>query len=115
MKDKAVSFYRRGRGNCAEAVASVFSDAGIGEPVPAFSMSDCGHGRAPGGICGALYAGCVVAGEYADIVEDRFREKTGDMVVCRDVRRSGMISCCGCVALVCDTLEEQFTEKRIDK
>ena len=114
MKDRAVTYFKSGRGNCAESVAAVFREEKMGNPVQVYALSGCGHGRAPGGMCGALYAGLMIAGEAAaDVIEERFRECTGDCINCRDVRRSGTLSCSECVAVVCETLEEELKRKRV--
>lgn len=109
MKKLAQSVFRRPplRLNCAQAVAHAWETRAGGLPAGlAQELEDCGGGRAPGGLCGALYAATRLAAAPAE-AEKRlgdFAAAAGN-IRCREIRRSGAISCGACVGLAAELLE----------
>ena len=105
MKKTATDFFTGRRGNCAQAVASAWAaETGVDHIVS--ELSSCGSGRAPEGLCGALYAACRCAPDHAGRIKDSFSEKTGGNIACRDIRAARVVSCAGCVGLAAGILEE---------
>ena len=79
--------------NCAQSVA-----AGAGREDLVTELAACGGGRAPEGLCGALYAALAIVPEAkrAD-VRRRFEEAVGN-VACRDIKAVNKTPCLDCVA-----------------
>lgn len=88
------------KANCAQAVASVFTDE-LGAEVDLASFDSCGGGRAPGGECGALYAAKTILeksnrSEQIPTLEKSFQEQAGALS-CREIRGAKKLPCIGCV------------------
>lgn len=78
--------------NCAQAVV-----AGCGgSPEQVAEMAACGGGRAPGGLCGALYGALMLCPDHAEQVKARFKEETGALT-CRDIKTKSQTPCAVCV------------------
>lgn len=77
--------------NCAQSVAS-----GCGREDLNSAMQSNGGGRAPGGLCGALYAAlhCVREENKEHLLEDFVKEVGGTH--CKELKEKG-ISCTKCV------------------
>ena len=106
MKDKAIENYTRYRCNCAESVAMAWRDTHGSNPDLVGIMRDCGHGRAPGGLCGALYAACQLAGtELAEEIQSRFRDTSGGAITCREIRKARVLRCVDCVGQAASLLD----------
>lgn len=103
MKKTAVEYYKSGKGNCAQAVAYAWdrSTSSGADNLPRFSA--CGSGKAPEGLCGALYAAQILSGN--ENVKRMFAEKAGGYIACRDIRANRIMPCAECVALSSDILE----------
>ena len=87
--------------NCAQSVAA---GAGREELVPEFAA--CGGGRAPEGLCGALYAALRLAPESAhDRLRQAFAAKAG-AVTCREIKTGSGFPCEECVRLAAELTEE---------
>ena len=93
-KDKALSAFRQPplRLNCAQAVAY-----GLGREDLLEKLSDCGVGRAPNGMCGAVYAAMMIAGvQNADEVVEAFKNKNGS-IFCKELKQVHHVPCPQCV------------------
>ncbi len=79
--------------NCAQAVCAALGYTDLVE-----KMSSCGGGKAPDGMCGALYGAiqCVSADEQAAII-DTFVSKHG-FSKCHELKKEGHVPCKECVA-----------------
>ena len=87
--------------NCAQSVADAFKDKYnvSQEAVDSFGM--CGGGRAPKGMCGALYAAKTILEksnqhDEAKKLEQLFAENAG-AITCQDIKLGRKLSCVGCV------------------
>lgn len=78
--------------NCAQAVM-----AGCGDPDRVADMADCGGGRAPGGLCGALHAAMLIRPDRAEALSRAFAEAVGD-TTCRGIKTGPKTPCAVCVA-----------------
>lgn len=107
MRETAMAYHRYRCGNCAQSVAHAWNEAHPDRPADVDAFSCCGGGRAPGGLCGALHAGCVLAGESAaESVKRAFAEKSGGFLTCREVRAARKLTCNECVGLAAELLEQ---------
>ena len=79
--------------NCSQSVAAV---CGRDELVD--GLAGFGGGRAPEGLCGALYAALAIVPEAKrDELNRRFAEAVGN-VACRDIKAVNKTPCLDCVA-----------------
>lgn len=93
MKDKALEFFTAvpRLHNCAQAVA-----CGCGHCELKDQLASCGGGRAPEGVCGALYAaGLVVGEENREKVYQDFISENGSSL-CRELKANS-VPCPKCV------------------
>ncbi len=104
---KAVERFFNGpeRYNCAQAVIKIMEDrhpakAGL---IPAFKA--LGGGRAPEGVCGALYGALelVHESEHMNLV-NKFTDAAGSEK-CRAIRKLNKLSCSCCVEVAVDLVK----------
>lgn len=88
------------RHNCAQAVA-----CGCGGEELYNELQSCGCGRAPGGVCGALYAAQLLNPAHAGEIAAEFVAQVG-AVECARIKREFGVPCSKCVALAADLLEK---------
>jgi hypothetical protein len=106
MRKTASEYYSQRRGNCAQAVAHAWKTKNPASPHDAAQFADCGGGRAPDGVCGALHASCMLAGAgRAGTIREKFAEQAGGHIECRAIRASKALPCQACVALAAELLE----------
>lgn len=94
--------------NCAQAVAYEWREQ-IADPQVVEKMAQCGGGRAPEGICGALYAAQLVVPDKAEAIAEAFRKEVGALT-CREIKGVCKTPCPVCVAAA-DALVAQLLEK----
>ena len=95
VEEKALSTFRTEPyfHNCAQAVCAALGREDLLEAVSA-----CGTGKAPDGVCGALYGAVLCAPEHArEAVKKAFVEKLG-YSRCRELKKEGRVPCRDCVA-----------------
>lgn len=110
MMDIAVFLFRKARKNCAEAVAEAWQKVSGKDLELTENLSKCGSGRAPGGLCGAIYAAQLVSDENKKAeLADRFAQAAGSLR-CREIRAMKKLSCTACVALAASQLEENIQQ-----
>ena len=104
IKDRAVAIFRRPpeRLNCAQAVLHAYSETNTAIPVA--DLKPFGAGRAPGGLCGALYAACLLAPDRAEALRARFAEQVGS-VRCKELRANKEQRCENSVAAAAELLQ----------
>ena len=105
MKSAAQSFYAGRRGNCAQAVAAAWIAVSGSGAVSVADFSSCGRGKAPEGLCGALYAACVCAPENKARILSMFSDRTGGHVSCRAIRENRAADCVSCVGFAAEILQ----------
>ncbi|MEJ2202317.1 MAG: C-GCAxxG-C-C family (seleno)protein [Desulfuromonadaceae bacterium] len=108
MTDVALFLFKKGRKNCAEAVAGAWQQRSDNGPEVKENLAKCGSGRAPGGLCGAIYAAQLVAAadKKAELTA-RFAAAAGSLL-CREIRSAKTISCVACVEVAASLLEEHL-------
>jgi hypothetical protein len=106
MKERALTVFRRPpeRLNCAQAVLLAYREVSGDTSLRLGDMKSCGAGRAPGGVCGALHAACVLAPDKAEALLAKFAERMG-AVRCKELRRKGNQACEHSVATAAELLE----------
>lgn len=94
VEEKALSMFRAEPYcyNCAQTVCAAL---GRHDLVPV--MSACSGGRAPEGMCGALYGVLLCSPEsLRPAMTDVFRQKCG-YLTCRELKKEGRVPCVECV------------------
>jgi hypothetical protein len=99
MKQHALEHFRRPpqRLNCAQSVLYAYQQVAGVNSIPLSDMKSLGGGRAPGGLCGAVHAACVVAPSRAESLKKRFAEITGS-IYCAELRSAAEHPCEVCVS-----------------
>jgi hypothetical protein len=113
VKKSASEYHLQRRGNCAQSVAHAWVSKNPCSENSVEAFAGCGRGQAPGGLCGALYASCELAGgAVADAIKQTFAEKSGGHLTCREIRAARMLSCNDCVGLGAELLEKHAAGMR---
>lgn len=103
----AANLYHGSAGyNCAQAVLKTFQDeAGFSNELLVRADS-IGGGRAPDGVCGALYATKVLVNDISMValITEQFVARTGSHE-CNYIENSGKITCSQCVRLAAKLVE----------
>jgi hypothetical protein len=109
MKNHALEHFRRPPQllNCAQAVLYAYQQVVGPAPVSLTDMKRFGGGRAPGGLCGALHAACVLAPDRAERLKTGFAESTGS-VCCKEIRKANQHACESCVSESARLLEREL-------
>ena len=106
MNKKAVNYFNgKERYNCAQAIMKVYCSQCDDSDI--YSFKKAGYGRAPGGMCGAVYAAGLLVEDTNKRVEleEKFSKAAGS-ILCREIRKSRTVSCRKCVALAEDMLKD---------
>lgn len=110
MLDVAVFLFRKGKKNCAEAVAGAWQKVSGKDLEVTENLSRCGSGRAPQGLCGAVYAAQLVSDEDKKAeLTGRFADAAGSLL-CGEIRSMRKLSCTACVELAASLLEENLQQ-----
>ncbi len=101
--EKALSTFREPpyMYNCAQTICAAFGRDDLLE-----DMKTCGGGRAPEGMCGALYGAICVAPEKADMLKEAFTAKNGAWKCCDLKGGTPRVACQQCVSVAAQLLEE---------
>ena len=101
-------------GNCAEAIFLAFQGEDTAPPADPKEYRRLAKGKAPGGVCGAYYAGAVILEsrrpDLGDEFELTFRAAAG-CTGCRTIRRDGKAGCRDCVIAAAKYLDKALPEK----
>ncbi|WP_010243917.1 C-GCAxxG-C-C family (seleno)protein [Acetivibrio cellulolyticus] len=97
------------RMNCAQSVISAFKEKYNLSTEAIEAFRNFGTGRAPEGLCGALYAAKYIFEKYAAVeksieLEKYFFDQAG-AVKCDEIRMRKKLSCLGCVEKCAEFLE----------
>lgn len=104
MKNNAVEYFTAvpKLHNCAQAVAE-----GAGRKEMVADLAACGGGRAPGGLCGALYALLLLAPESEhQNLKEAFKKEAGALTCC-EIKSQKLYPCSECVRTA-SALSEKF-------
>ncbi|MBN2686265.1 MAG: C_GCAxxG_C_C family protein [Pontiellaceae bacterium] len=112
MKRRALDHFRGPeRYNCAQ---SVYRSLEKHQEVPAEKVSalaSAGSGRAPEGLCGALYAAKLVLSEDRKTELRGWFEENGGSIHCREIRKARKMSCRDCVAVAADFVDRNLKKE----
>lgn len=93
--------------NCAQTVYAAFKG---GDAEGLEELSKCGGGKAPEGLCGALYSAVKLCPGAADKIREEFSEATGSQF-CREIKTVYRTPCEKCVEvaakLVCENISPE--------
>jgi hypothetical protein len=105
MKEHALSVFRKDpeRLNCDQSVLHAWREVTADSSLALAQLKPFGGGRAPGGLCGALHAACLIAPERADALKRNFAAQLGS-VSCRELRAAKVHPCETCVAQAAELL-----------
>ena len=113
MRNTAREYHKERRGNCAQSVAFAWGSKYTGGRGVEESFAGYGGGRAPGGLCGAVYASCELAGlRAAEAIKRDFAEKSGGHLTCKAIRAAKIMPCSECVAVAAELLEQHSRKVR---
>lgn len=97
------------RMNCAKSVASAFKEKFNLSEDFVDSFGAYGGGRAPGGVCGALYAAEKILEKVdsskVDDLKEYFHQNSGAFE-CMNIKANRKLSCVGCVEKCAEFLEK---------
>jgi hypothetical protein len=109
MKERAIEYFHGAeRDNCAQAVHRSLNKFNRDQAHTICELAGAGGGRAPGGLCGALYAAKQVLPEDRKAELRAYFEKHAGAVHCREIRRASRMSCRECVAAAAGYVEEHL-------
>ena len=86
--------------NCAQTVCAAFGRTDLVD-----EMKACGGGRAPEGMCGALYAATRLLPDKAAEMVEGFRAVNG-ATCCRDLKGANRVPCQECVRCAATQVEK---------
>ena len=106
MKELALKVFRQppDRLNCAQSVLYAWREV-VGETaITVADLRPFGAGRAPEGLCGAVYAACQLAPNRAEELKAAFVARVGSLH-CKEIRAAKRHPCADCVAEAAELLE----------
>ena len=106
MKEHALKVFRQPpeRLNCAQAVLHAWREVSGDTSIALADLKQCGGGRAPDGICGALHAACMVAPDRVAAMKQNFAARLGSLY-CKELRAAKVHSCETCVVHAAELLQ----------
>lgn len=100
------------RHNCAQAVAYKYAALFGVTPEEALGrFADCAAGRAPGGLCGALFAAREAMPDKAQAIELEFKKVTNGFTSCADIKGLSGTPCPVCVDTI-DAILERLADEQ---
>jgi len=105
MKDLALKVFRQPpeRLNCAQSVLHAWRETFGDTTLAVADLKPFGAGRAPEGLCGALYAACLLAPNRAEELQAAFAARVGSLH-CKEIRAAKQHLCAECVAHAAELL-----------
>jgi hypothetical protein len=103
--EKTLQAYKNEKLNCAQSILRGFQDKKAVAEDKILAARALGGGRAPEGLCGALYAAMELAKspDSSKTLADAFIQNAGSDK-CREIRKLGKLTCEGCVRLAAEQL-----------
>jgi hypothetical protein len=105
MKEQALKVFRQppDRLNCAQSVLHAWREVVGDTKLTVTGLKPFGAGRAPEGLCGAIYAACQLAPDRAEELKSAFAAGVGSLY-CKEIRAAKEHSCAECVAEAAELL-----------
>ena len=92
--------------NCSQALAFKFASLYPDPDNVLQRFASTGAGRAPGGMCGALYAAIQAFPDAKDVIVSRFAESTSGCTTCRDIKSIAAVPCKRCIDIAEDIIAD---------
>ena len=105
MKEHALRVFRQppDRLNCAQSVLHAWHEVASNTAITVAELKPFGAGRAPDGLCGAIYAACLLAPGRAEELKAAFAAGVGSLR-CKAILAAKEHSCAECVAEAAELL-----------
>jgi hypothetical protein len=105
MKELALKVFRQppDRLNCAQSVLHAWREVFGDTATTIADLKPFGAGRASDGLCGALYAACLLAPSREEELKAAFAERLGSLY-CKEIRAAKQHPCADCVAHAAELL-----------
>jgi hypothetical protein len=105
MKELALKVFRQppDRLNCAQSVLYAWHEVFGDTALTVTELQPFGAGRASDGLCGALYAACLLAPDREEELKAAFAARLGSCC-CKEIRRAKKHPCADCVAQAAELL-----------
>jgi hypothetical protein len=115
MKELALKVFRQtpDRLNCAQSVLHAWREVVGDTALTVAELRPFGAGRAPDGLCGAVYAACLLAPDRAEELKSAFAARVGSLC-CKEIRAAKEHSCAECVAEAADLLAGAGNDAGLD-
>lgn len=99
MKELALKVFRQppDRLNCAQSVLHAWRTVCGDTAMTVADLKPFGAGRAPDGLCGAVYAACLLVPDRAEELKAAFASRVGSLY-CKAIRAAKKHPCTDCVA-----------------
>jgi hypothetical protein len=106
MKELALKVFRQppDRLNCAQSVLHAWGEVVGDTAITIPELKTFGAGRAPEGLCGAIYAACLLAPHRAEELKAAFTARVSSLH-CKEIRTAKKLSCANCVAEAAELLD----------
>jgi hypothetical protein len=106
MKELALNVFRQppDRLNCAQSVLFAWREVVGDTAITVPELKPVGARRAPEGLCGAIYAACLLAPDRIEELKAAFAARVGSLY-CKEIRAAGKHPCADCVAEAAELLE----------
>ena len=106
MKEHALKVFRQppDRLNCAQSVLYAWREVFGDTALTIAELKPAGAGRAPEGLCGAVYAACQLAPNRAEELKAAFAARLGSLH-CKEIRAAKKHPCADCVAEAAELFE----------
>jgi hypothetical protein len=106
MKELALKVFRQppDRLNCSQSVLYAWREVFGDTTITVADLKPLGAGRAPEGLCGAVYAACQLAPNRAEELRAAFAARLGSLY-CKEIRATKKHPCADCVAEAAELLE----------
>lgn len=108
MKALALKVFRQppDRLNCAQAIISAWREVFGQTELTVADLKPFGAGRSPEGLCGSLYAACLLVPNQAEALKAAFATRLGS-IRCKEIRAAKTHPCTECVAQAAELLTER--------
>jgi hypothetical protein len=105
MKEHALKVFRQPpeRLNCAQSVVYAWREVIGDTAITVADLKPFGAGRASDGLCGAIYAACLLAPNRAEELKTAFAARVGSLY-CKEIRAAKQHPCAECVAQAAELL-----------
>jgi hypothetical protein len=116
MKELALEVFRRppDRLNCAQSVLHAWHEVVGATGLQVADLRPFGAGRAPEGLCGAVYAACLLAPDRSEELKVAFATRLGSLC-CKEIRAAKVHSCAGCVEQAAELLAEHLPRESLER